>query len=279
MKNTEEIAVLYSGGTDSTCAAALVAEKFQKVHLLTYKRFGISSAEHSVLNAQKLKEKFGQEKFIHSILDVDRLCKNISYSRYLYYAKKYGFFLLTCGPCKLTLHLRSLIYCLDQDIGYACDGANKNMLGIFPDQMEEVIDELRNLYLSYGVKYVTPVFDFDYPNNIEWADKLGFKELFGEDISGAETPGVTTGKALYQMNILPSENIKGTKFDRKMQIRCFQFTLFHIFANGYYIPIYGLDKYRKAFMDFYKEKILDYRIMIDEYLNKGDKSRLHYLLH
>jgi len=280
MINAGEIAVLYSGGSDSTCAAALAAEKFERVHLLTYKRFGISFAENSLLNAQKLKDKFGKEKITHSILDVDKLCRHVSYSKYLYYAKKYGFFLLTCGPCKLTLHLRSLIYCLDEHIGCVCDGANKNMAGIFPDQMQEVIDSLRELYLSYGIKYITPVFDFDYPENIGWADKLGLKELFELDTpDGNDAGGMTTGKALFNMNILPAENVKGTKLDQKMQIRCFQFILFHIFANGYYVPIYGLDKYREAFMRFYKEKISDSRRMVDEYLKKGKGSRLYRLVH
>jgi hypothetical protein len=72
---------------------------------------------------------------------------------------------------------------------------------------------------------------------------------------------MTTGTIAYQNKILPQENIKGTSYDRKIQFRCFQQTIFNIFVHGYFIPKYGYSKYKKTCLQFYKEKIENFLIL------------------
>ena len=46
-----KVALLYSGGTDSTLAACHAAEQLDQVHLLTYSRLGmfnVDNSEHNV---------------------------------------------------------------------------------------------------------------------------------------------------------------------------------------------------------------------------------------
>jgi hypothetical protein len=273
----KELAVLYSGGTDSTCAAALMARDFDRVHLLTYSRFGVFSVEHARVNVQKLKDKFGEEKFIHRIINIDKLFNAVSYSRYIPTLAKHGLFLLTtCGLCKLTMHIRTLVYCLDNDVGYVCDGANKNM-DHASDQIRGFIGELKALYRGHGIEYAVPVYELDHPDDIGWFDKLGMERLPGVERE-KKSGGVTTGEELFRMGLFPQKNMKGTKEDRQMQARCFQLVLANIFANWVYIPKHGLEKYKDECVKLYKEKIEYFDGLIREYARKSAKSRLYRLV-
>jgi asparagine synthetase B (glutamine-hydrolysing) len=63
----KKCAVLYSGGTDSTLAAALTCREYDHIHLVTYHRFGFFSSENPGVNALKLIEKYPDKyiTFIH----------------------------------------------------------------------------------------------------------------------------------------------------------------------------------------------------------------------
>ena len=273
----KETALLYSGGTDSTCAAALAAGDFDRVHLLTFSRFGVFSISHSEVNVKKLREKFGEDKFVHRIINVDKLFKEVSYSNYLDNLRRHGFFLLTtCGLCKLAMHFRCLVYCLENDIKSVSDGANKNM-DYAPDQIRELIEELRKMYSRRGIEYTSPVYEMAHPDDIEWFDKLGVGRLSGPG-EKKESGCVTTGEKLYQMGIFPEKNMKGTPDDRKMQARCFQLVLANIFANWLYLPGNKLEDFKKECVSLYREKIVRFDRMVDEYKERKIKSRLFRLI-
>ncbi|MDD5080117.1 MAG: hypothetical protein PHH68_07370 [Candidatus Omnitrophica bacterium] len=273
----KELAVLYSGGTDSTCAVALMTPDFDRVHLLTYSRFGVFFADHAGVNVQKLKDKFGEGKFIHRVMNIDKLFRAVSYSRYIPALAAHGLFLLTtCGLCKLAMHIRTLVYCLDNNIGYVCDGANNNM-DYASDQIREFIGELKALYRRFGVEYNSPVYEFAHPDDSGWFDKMGMGSLTGAGEEKKDSV-VTTGEELFRMGIFPKKNMKGTAQDRRMQARCFQLVLANIFANWVYIPRYGLEKYKKGCVDLYKEKIGYFSGLIEEYSRKNKKSMLYKLI-
>lgn len=275
----KEVVVIYSGGTDSTCAAALMAERYDKVHLLTYERFGLFSITNSKVNVRRLKDKFGEDKFTHQIINVDRLFKKVAYARYLHNLMKYRFFSLSaCGQCKFTFHIRSLIYCLENNIAQVCDGVDKSMY-LFPSHMPEVISEIKKMYSRYKITYTAPVFGFEPAKNIGYLDKLNL-EILKRQTSQPESNSLnpTTGEMLFKMGIFPAKNLKGTKLDQQMQARCFQFILFYIFALWYYLPTHPYQRYKQECLDFYKEKIQYFEGLIDEYLKKGEKSRLSSLL-
>jgi len=279
----KEVVVLYSGGTDSTCAAALMAERFDKVHLLTFARFGVFSIDNSAVNVKKLKDKFGENKFVHKIINIDRLFRESAYSKYLENLRKYNFFLLfTCGLCKLTMHIRALVYCLENNIAYVCDGANKSMAD-YQEQMQVIINEFKKMYSKYGIIYDTPVFESDYPENIAYAGKIqpGIIKLPGNNNfsqRNTSAKNTTTGEILQKMGIFKEKNIKGTKEDRHMQGRCFQLVLFNIFALWYYLSNHSLEEYRATAKNFIRDKIEYFDGSIREYLEKKDKSRLIKLL-
>lgn len=259
----KQIAIKYSGGTDSTAATALVAEQYDRVHLITYKHSGISNIGNSGRNIEKLKEIYGSEKFSHTVMDTDKLFRTVTYADYFQLVRKFGFFNLgSCGLCKLAMHIRTIVYCLDNGITSVADGANKNS-DIFPAQMAPVLSELRGMYKRYGIEFVSPVFNYEFPEEIDWKHKFGLvskpKKRTGEK---------TTGQVLFERGITPAENVKGTETDRKMQGLCFQLILLNLFALKYYIPKHGMEKYTAMTAEFYKEKISRFTRELDDYVDK-----------
>lgn len=271
----KRLAVLFSGGTDSTAATALVAPEYDRLHLLTYRHSGLAHVENSRTNLMTLQTRFGRDKFTHEIFDIDKLFKAATYADYLSGLRRYGFFALaSCGFCKLAMHVRTIVYCLDNAVTEAADGANVNM-SHFPAQMKEVLEPLRDLYAQFGIRYTNPVFEYDYPENLAWFDKLGLRALTGE--TAAVNPGkkgTTTGQLLFEQGILPAANVKGTDLDRRMQARCFQLTLLNLFALGSYIPKHGMEKYRLETASFFREKLDWFRVRLEEYQRRGNDSEL-----
>jgi len=268
-----EIVIQYSGGTDSTAATVLVAEKYDRIHLITYKHSGLAKVENSARNIEKLKELFGKDKFLHVVMDTDKIYKMVSYSEYLKNIRDHGLFVLSsCGLCHFSMHIRTLIYCLDNSITETADGANKNS-DHFPTQMEPVIMEVRKMYKHFGINYSNPVFDCVFPKDLDWKHK--FK------LPGTEEPppeGMTTGKICAGKGILEKDNIKGTPTDRKMQPRCFGFTLHNLFSLKYYIPRYGFEEYIAETTNFYKHKVEYFTREIELYLENREKSKLSQVI-
>ncbi len=266
--------VMYSGGTDSTAAVILTAESFERMHLLTYKHSGLSHVENSGTNIRRLREVFPQTVFLHRIIDIDALFRLTTYSNYIRNIRQYGFFNLgSCGLCKLAMHMRTLLYCVEHRISEAIDGSNKNMTH-FPAQMRVVLEELRAMYKRFGITFSTPVFDYEFPDGLDWLTKLGVRGLASEGTPATGNKKVmTTGRLAYEKGVLPAENVKGTPFDRKMQARCFQLTLLNAFALGWFIPRYGPARYEEKTLRFYRAKIDYFTEQIERYLQGDRQSR------
>ncbi len=281
MTKSRQIAILFSGGTDSTAATALLAEQYDRVHLLSYFHSGSAQPKNAATNIPKLVELYG-DKFEHHIFSTDKLFRHFTYERYFKNLRRYGLFNLTsCGFCKLAMHVRTLVYCLDHDIIEVADGANRHM-SHFPAQMKAMLDPLRELYAHFHISFENPVFEYENPREIDWIHKLGLADLaqssskkkLAEKEEAAEVSAKTTGDLLLERGILSNANVKGTATDRKMQARCFQLTLLNAFALGYFIPTKGMDAYQQGISRFYTEKISVAEELLQDYRERGNESRL-----
>jgi predicted subunit of tRNA(5-methylaminomethyl-2-thiouridylate) methyltransferase len=269
-KNT--CAILFSGGTDSTLAAVLQEEYFNEIHLLTFDRLGIASVENSKVNAQMLIDKYGAERIKHIIINIDKIFKHISYENYISNIRKHGLMnLSTCGLCKLSMHIQTISYCNDNSIVDVADGANQGM-DMFPAQMKPVIDQMKTLYLKFGITYSNPVFDYEFPDEGSFLSMENANMLMSlpQKNSEKEMKKMTAGRVLYEKGLAPLPNVKGSDYDRKRQPRCFQFILFKTFANKYFLADNTYEEYVDKTVDFFDDKIK----VAEEVLNEDKKKIL-----
>lgn len=150
---------LFSGGTDSTYAATLAAAIYDQIHLITYNRLGFYNTEKALINAEKLKKLYGVDRIKHTIINIDKEYKKIFYEHFFSNIFHYGFYnLLNCGICKLTMHYRTIIYCIDNNIKYVSDGSGVEMV-CDPSQNPSVMAGMRQLYKDFGIEYFSPSFE------------------------------------------------------------------------------------------------------------------------
>jgi hypothetical protein len=154
-----DVSITYSGGSDSTLAAVLGAEKFDKVHLLTFHRFAMFREGKAKVNVENLKRAFGKDKFIWTTIGIDSLFKflfRLNYSTAFKNYKDYAPTLLTCGICRLCMHTETIIYNLKNGIYHTYDGEQRGRL--FPTQVPEALKILGNFYKEFGMAFNTPVY-------------------------------------------------------------------------------------------------------------------------
>lgn len=160
----EQICVRFSGGTDSTLAAATMAPRFKRVHLLTFNTtfkmnlLGLinSDPSNASANADNLRRRFGQEKFVHRISNFGHVRNQIYFRDYLPHFPTRDFTRVTfCPACVMAMHIETIIYCLKNGIRYVSDGATIES-GVLKWQTQNPYNmvEMRDFYKMFGLKYL-----------------------------------------------------------------------------------------------------------------------------
>ncbi|MBN2053982.1 7-cyano-7-deazaguanine synthase [bacterium] len=155
-----EVVTLFSGGMDSTLAVLDLTGRYERVHMLTFKTTGIVFAEHSRIHAGQLIREVGEDRLVHHIMDIRSIHRRIRRGLpedYLRFCAGTAPGVL-CMGCKLSMHVRTLMYCLDNGIAEAADGALR-VQSDHPECMPEVLNELKRMYARYGVRFTSPMYD------------------------------------------------------------------------------------------------------------------------
>lgn len=276
----DAIAVLFSGGTDSTCTAALMAGAYRTVHLLTCSEYATRSSPFPKGNADLLRAHFSGTRFVHEAISVDPLVRYFSYERYARTLWAHGFLVLaTPGFSTLSWHVRTIAYCLQHGITRVADGLTRELMH-FPGHMDPVVVDMRALYASYGITYENPVRDWPTPPDQQFIDKLIVNRHGGDFILGdARTADrKTTGKYLYDRGIFPSGNVKGSKMDFLMQHDCYPFALYNILAFWGFMSIESYPAFCARVQETMHDKLLVARTLLDEYRDAKDTSVLGKLI-
>lgn len=272
--------VLYSGGTDSTCAAALMAENFCEIHLLTFYQGRMKQRCGITVNIRSLEGKFPQSRFLHKIIPVTRLVRLISYQHYLKYLFSYRWLILsTPGFTTLAWHINALAYCLRHNIRAVADGLTRELMH-FPGHMDAVIEVFRKLYAEFGIEYINPVREWKTPADRQFIDRL-IVDQHGYFFPGEENRTLedgTTGQCLYRLGILPDPDIKGSALDRGMQYECYPFVLYNIMLFWIYLNFMPYQRLCERMESLFQKKAEDMRLLLKEYINQGEASRLSALL-
>ncbi|MEA2599470.1 MAG: hypothetical protein QOF89_462 [Acidobacteriota bacterium] len=157
----KEIAIRFSGGKDSMLATLRVAPEFDRVHLLTFGHQMIADLDKPAHNVTKLEQALGTPgKFVHEVFDITPIIRYFYEGKgYLSDVRKYGTLARagTCTACDFAMFVRTILYCLEHDIHFACDGGNRSEFSGFLDEWG--LDSIKDFAASHGVEWVFPVYD------------------------------------------------------------------------------------------------------------------------
>ena len=269
------VAILFSGGTDSTAAAALMARRFESIHLLTYQRQGFHGAANSGYNAGKLAARFPDRRIVHRLCETTALARRLSIHRRWRHFARYGFFTLqSCGFCALANQVASIAYCIAHGLTDMADGITHDW-PFFPGHMDLVIDRFRELAGHFGITYHTPVLQCDVDRQIAYVDKLVAAPGSRDPDPGART----TGRILRELGLSDVDNYKGTDLDRSAQARCFQFVLPNLFIYWVYRGPERWEEYEATVLEYFGHLIDDAKTLLEEHRDRGEHADLFAFLH
>ena len=171
---TREISLMFSGGVDSTMTAVLMAEKYDRIHLLSFGNgYGHYRIGRTRKRAKELTRRFG-ERFVHRILPVKDIFERILVDTILSDYRRYGSGFIWCMGCKIAMHTRSVLYCLEHDIPIMADGSSGST-GEMVEQMLVSVHMIGEFYDRFGIEFKTPVYAIPREEEIERLKKMGFR--------------------------------------------------------------------------------------------------------
>jgi len=257
---TGRVAVLYSGGTDSTASAALLTERFAEIDLLTYARYGFHESRNAGGNALRLAERFPGHVFRHAIYESTALAQHLTMTRRWRHTLRYGFFTLQqCGFCALANQVGTMAHCLRHGLTDYADGITHDW-PFFPGHMDRVIELFREFALGYGLTYHTPVLHYDVDPPVPYIAKA----LDPGKAPIAPREARTTGRLLQQLGLSDTENYKGTERDRRSQARCYQFVLPNMFIYWVYGGPERWHAYEATVLAYFGELLDEARRLLDD---------------
>ncbi|MED4130475.1 hypothetical protein [Shouchella miscanthi] len=184
-KKNSKVAVLFTGGKDSTLVASLEALKGNEVHLLTCNSgIGIKS-ELSELRVKELKERFPNQIHSRTILPTYGLLREIAILNIEEDFKKWGVNLVLLGD-KLAIHAAATVYCLEKNITNIVDGCVGYQEEL-AEQKEVAISLFSDFEREYGIRYQCPIYNYGSKMDVKYSlMKLGLstKSLEGVSIFG-----------------------------------------------------------------------------------------------
>lgn len=235
------VSLLFSGGSDSTLAAALLARDFDEIHLCTFKHYATWNIGASRIHARRLQEKFGDKRFIHVFLNSSAFFVSLQKDIFGDWASHPYLTNYFCGACKLAMHSQLIIYNIKNGIGHAASGASA-LMAMFPDQNKEGSDVLRDFYASYGITYHVPVYGAD-----------------GVD------------KKLVESGIMDSRHLKDNHKARN-PVEFLYVPFLNVFGNiqGFCLHIFLVDVYHCLF----RKKTLDVQGTVDKHAGRYYSSKI-----
>ncbi len=169
----QELAILYSGGTDSLALYTLAAGghhpglsrpvRIHLLHMLNGMGRFPDFPRNRFLTAQKiLAAKVTASDILPPAemveLDMGRLFQGLWLDRFEELMPRYGGKNLVCVACKLAMHARAVIYCVEHFVPHLVAGYTKKQ-GYFPEQTQVFMEKVTDFSLHFGIRTSFPVYD------------------------------------------------------------------------------------------------------------------------
>ncbi len=176
MANEQDFAILFSGGTDSLALYGLLTAghlqdlmRPRSIHLLHMlngmSRFhDFPKERYHVARKILAKRASEKEKLVDSFyleLDMGRLFQGLWLDTYEILMPKYNGKNLVCVACKLAMHTRAIIYCVENFVPMLTTGYTKKQ-SYYPEQTPIFMEKMADLSSSFGIATTFPVYnEFD----------------------------------------------------------------------------------------------------------------------
>lgn len=173
------VALLFSGGLDTTLEVVELLRTYREVHLLTFNNGFCINMQGAVRRARELIERYGSARIFHTVVDTHPLIRQILQDfRGLW--KEYKSPLIFDMGCKLSSATELIYYAVTHEIEDICDGSAIDQTHIFI-QHPEFGAHIKPYFNRYNLRFLKPVFfDMGRPEKIRKLEELDFR-------SGSET--------------------------------------------------------------------------------------------
>ncbi len=154
-----EAAFMFSGGLDSTAGAVRMLERFDRVHLMTWKvGAGFVFTRWSRKSASALSARF-PGRVVHHIEDATEPFDRIVKTRLVEVAREYRSRFVWCLGCKMSMHIAMLRFCKEHGLDHAGDGSASDT-EYYVEQMPVSLAWIEAFYHKHGVDFLTPAHGF-----------------------------------------------------------------------------------------------------------------------
>lgn len=217
--------VLFSGGSDSTLAAAFEAEAGRRVHLLTLDRISFfRTREFTEVNYRNLCRIYGPSRFVREIITIDDLHQIVSYRHYPRIFTKFGFAVAALCFSKISMHWACARYAQKSGVRRVVDGSVPYM-SMYPDQNQRIASEnLKHFYSRFGIEYATPVYEIS--ESVE--------------------------EKLFERGITAQPRVRGTLEDK--QVFYSEQILLALFLK-FYLGLFGIEKYEARMKGLFADRL------------------------
>ncbi|MFA5139146.1 MAG: hypothetical protein WC728_07925 [Elusimicrobiota bacterium] len=239
------VAHLYSGGADSSLAACRLAQVFPTVYCNTFDRPGFFAADRfPKAHFERMRLRFPETRFVHNVIPAGRFYAEIEGRDFWRHFRKHGWLVLnTCGHCKVSLHWRNLVFCLQNGIRYASDGAVVGAEEFAEQNPRILMRELEALYAHFKITLLHPSYE----------------------------DGLSTERELLELGITDQGKIKMTTKD--MQVVCTQHILFAMMMR-LYLPGRTFEEYERNARAYLRERLEHIQRETGEFLAKPEQDTL-----
>jgi hypothetical protein len=152
------ISLMFSGGVDSTAAAMVLAERHERVHLLTFANgFGHYGFHRTARRVVELQARYGA-RIVSHFQGIRPLVEALSVSTLMEDYRAFGSGFVWCLGCKLAMHVASASYDRAHGIAQHTDGSSGDTSEMV-EQMLISLSLIHHFYEDHGIAFVSTGYD------------------------------------------------------------------------------------------------------------------------
>jgi 7-cyano-7-deazaguanine synthase in queuosine biosynthesis len=165
LSKDDAVAILFSGGRDSTLAALIYYRARKYLHLLSFDSGLGYGGDLREVRVKELTRAFGEDSHVWRLLPNYGLVRAICFSELVDDIKTDGYQLILLGE-SLAMVTRAIRYCILHGIDSLVSGAS-GYQGDFAEQQPGAINFFRDVCSEYGIDFVTPVLGYSSEQQVK----------------------------------------------------------------------------------------------------------------